>query len=448
MFIYQIKFRVSSFSQKGHGMPQSRIKKKNQHLKKKNYNFYKPTSKAVSTVLLAGTLTTTAEILLDLHAPKAEAATSTNQQNFIETIASSAKPVADANGLYPSVMIAQAILESNWGQSSLSKAPYYNLFGIQGRYQGKSVSLTTQEYIDGKYVTKKMPFRQYPSHKESFQDNARVLKTTNFGSDYFYRAAWRANAATYQQATAALTGKYATSPIYGQSLNTLISQYNLTRFDGVSTSNSTTSTASNTATTTQSKTYTVKSGDTLWGISQKNNVTVQQIKSWNKLTKDTIFVGQKLNLYATKTISTASTNTASKTSNSTASSTKKTTPTKTTTVKVVSGNTLSGLAAKYKTSVSQLKSWNNLKSDLILVGQKLIVAKTTTTTNNQTTAKTTNTNSTTSKASTSSTKIHKVVSGDSLWKLAQTNKVSVQQIKSWNHLSSDLILVGQYLRVK
>lgn len=43
-------------------------------------------------------------------------------------------------------------------------------------------------------------------------------------------------------------------------------------------------------------TYTVKKGDTLWAISKKHNVSVQQIKSWNKLTSDTIKINQKLKL--------------------------------------------------------------------------------------------------------------------------------------------------------
>jgi flagellum-specific peptidoglycan hydrolase FlgJ len=56
------------------------------------------------------------------------------QQAFINQIAPSAKTLASANNLYASVMIAQAIVESGWGSSTLSKAPNYNLFGIKGTY--------------------------------------------------------------------------------------------------------------------------------------------------------------------------------------------------------------------------------------------------------------------------------------------------------------------------
>ncbi len=433
-------------------MSQSRIKKKNQHLKKKEVNFHKPASKVASTVLLAGALTSTSEILLSYQAPKAEAATTSSQQAYIQNIASYAKPVADANGLFPSVMIAQAILESNWGTSTLSQYPYYNLFGIQGSYNGNSVSMTTKEYINGQFVTKVMPFRKYPSLSASFADNARVLKTTNFGAGYFYAAAWRSNASSYLQATAALTGKYATDPNYGNSLNKLISQYNLTQYDGFNslsnTSDSSAGINSNPVLqTTTTQTYSVKSGDTLWGIAQKNNVSISQIKTWNGLKSDTIYIGQKLKL--SKTISsniTSSSNTTNKVTNPTPtspSSNKGGTVTTNKTIKVIAGHTLSAIAYQNKTTVSQLKAWNNLKSDLILVGQTLIVGKTTSVSPTNASS-----NKTPSKTSSNATSVHKVVSGDTLWQLAKSNNVSIQQIKSWNHLSSDTILIGQYLRVK
>lgn len=429
-------------------MPQSRIKAKNPHVKKKEYHFYKPTSKVASTVLLAGALTSSAELLLPLKSPKVQAETTTTSKTaFITKIAASAKPVADANGLYPSVMIAQAILESDWGTSTLSNAPYNNLFGIQGSYNGKSALFTTQEYVNGKLTTEKMPFRVYPSLSESFADNAYVLKTTNFGSGYYYAAAWRQNAATYQAATAALTGKYATDPNYGSSLNQIISQYHLTQYDTTSTSTTSAnqSTTTGTSTVSASTSYTVKSGDSLWAISQKYGLSVDQLKSLNSLKTDVIYVGQKLKLNISSTSTSTNTSTSTTPSkSSTSTSTATTSSTKTTTIKVVSGNTLSGLALKYKTTVAQLKSWNNLKSDLILIGQSLIVSKGTSTSSSQTT---TTAASTTTNTSSSST-IHKVVAGDTLWGLSQTNHVSIQQIKTWNHLTSDTIIIGQYLRVK
>lgn len=52
-------------------------------------------------------------------------------------------------------MMAQAIVESGWGASTLSKAPNYNLFGIKGSYNGQSVYMDTWEYLNGKWLVKK-----------------------------------------------------------------------------------------------------------------------------------------------------------------------------------------------------------------------------------------------------------------------------------------------------
>ncbi|MHC8523503.1 LysM peptidoglycan-binding domain-containing protein [Rossellomorea sp. H39__3] len=95
--------------------------------------------------------------------------------------------------------------------------------------------------------------------------------------------------------------------------------------------------------------------------------------------------------------------------------------------KVKSGDTLSGIAVKYNTSVSSLKSMNKLKSDMIYVNQVLEVSKSTT--------------------SSSSTTTYTVKSGDYLSKIGQKYNVYVADLKKWNNLKSDLIYPGQKLIV-
>ncbi|HJG94683.1 MAG TPA: autolysin, partial [Enterococcus faecalis] len=282
---------------------------------------------------------------------------------FIAELARCAQPIAQANDLYASVMMAQAIVESGWGASTLSKAPNYNLFGIKGSYNGQSVYMDTWEYLNGKWLVKKEPFRKYPSYMESFQDNAHVLKTTSFQAGvYYYAGAWKSNTSSYRDATAWLTGRYATDPSYNAKLNNVITAYNLTQYDTPSSGGNTGGGTVNPGTggsNNQSGTntyYTVKSGDTLNKIAAQYGVSVANLRSWNGISGDLIFVGQKLIVKKG-----ASGNTGGSNNNQSGTNTYYT---------VKSGDTLNKIAAQYGVSVANLRSWNGISGDLIFVGQK------------------------------------------------------------------------------
>lgn len=152
---------------------------------------------------------------------------------FINSISNYAVSVAGENKLYASVMIAQAALESAWGTSILAYNPNFNLFGIKGSYNGQTFYKYTKEYNskDG-WITIKAGFKKYPSYAESLVDYADKLRNgpSTMSKDY-YKGTWKENAATYQDATKWLTGRYATDPEYNTKLNSIISRYNLTRFD-------------------------------------------------------------------------------------------------------------------------------------------------------------------------------------------------------------------------
>ena len=151
---------------------------------------------------------------------------------FISQICGYATEVAAANDLYASVMMAQAILESGWGASTLTTTAN-NMFGIKGSYNGQYVTMDTYEDDgSGNYYLISAKFRKYPSLKESFEDNAYVLRNTSFSSgNYYYSGAWKSNTTSYTQATAWLQGRYATDTSYASKLNNLISTYNLTQYD-------------------------------------------------------------------------------------------------------------------------------------------------------------------------------------------------------------------------
>ena len=159
--------------------------------------------------------------------PKQHATVGTrNQQAFISLIAPGAVAAQQRYGVPASVTIAQAIEESAWGQSSLA-ARYHNLFGIKGSGPAGSVTLPTQEYENGIWVTIDAQFAVYHNDAESVADHAELLAT----SGYYTRA--MADQAQSDAFANDLTGVYATDPDYGANLIALMKLYNLYQYDTV-----------------------------------------------------------------------------------------------------------------------------------------------------------------------------------------------------------------------
>ncbi|EPM4521002.1 1,4-beta-N-acetylmuramoylhydrolase [Listeria monocytogenes] len=372
-------------------------------------------------------------------------------QSFIQTIQASSSQIAAENDLYASVMIAQAILESAYGTSELGSAPNYNLFGIKGAYNGQSYTKQTLE-DDGKgnYYTITAKFRKYPSYHQSLEDYAQVIRKGPSWNPNYYSKVWKSNTTSYKDATKALTGTYATDTAYATKLNDLISRYNLTQYDSGKTTggnSGSTGNSSNTGNTNTSnaKIYTVVKGDSLWRIANNHKVTVANLKAWNNLKSDFIYPGQKLKVSAGSTTSDTIT---SKPSTGTSTSKPSTgTSTNAKVYTVVKGDSLWRIANNNKVTIANLKAWNNLKSDFIYPGQKLKVSAGSTS-NTNTSKPSTNTN--TSKPSTNTNtnaKVYTVAKGDSLWRIANNNKVTIANLKAWNNLKSDFIYPGQKLKV-
>ncbi|EKM3329662.1 1,4-beta-N-acetylmuramoylhydrolase [Listeria monocytogenes] len=372
-------------------------------------------------------------------------------QSFIQTIQASSSQIAAENDLYASVMIAQAILESAYGTSELGSAPNYNLFGIKGAYNGQSYTKQTLE-DDGKgnYYTITAKFRKYPSYHQSLEDYAQVIRKGPSWNPNYYSKVWKSNTTSYKDATKALTGTYATDTAYATKLNDLISRYNLTQYDSGKTTggnSGSTGNSSNTGNTNTSnaKIYTVVKGDSLWRIANNHKVTVANLKAWNNLKSDFIYPGQKLKVSAGST--TSDTNTSKPSTGTSTSKPSKGTSTNAKVYTVVKGDSLWRIANNNKVTIANLKAWNNLKSDFIYPGQKLKVSAGSTS-NTNTSKPSTNTN--TSKPSTNTNtnaKVYTVAKGDSLWRIANNNKVTIANLKAWNNLKSDFIYPGQKLKV-
>ena len=354
-----------------------------------------------------------------------------NVQSFLNTIGPVAQQVAQENGIYASVMIAQAALESGWGNSALSTEGH-NLFGVKWNGTGNYVTMPTQEYYGGQWHTINAKFQSYNSYYDSLTGYAQLIKN-NFPNST------RANAATPQIAAANLKngvyGSYATDPNYANSLDRMISDYGLTRYDVYTGTSSTNQNQqnSNAANSNQHEsqisagngnqipdTYTVKAGDSLWGISQTYGTTVNNLKQINNLSSNVIYVGQVLKL--------------KQQSNSTSNQAPQSTAD---TYTVQSGDTLWGIANTHDTTVNNLKQINDLTSDTIYVGQVLKLKQQSTTQQGSSQPSQAN-----------SSDFYTVKAGDSLWKIAMGNDLTVDHLKQMNNLTTNTIYVGQQLRIK
>lgn len=151
---------------------------------------------------------------------------------FLKKIADDAQEIGQKEGIYASVMMAQAILESGSGNSLLSSEPNHNLFGIKGSYKGSSVTFNTLEQdSSGQSYQIRAQFRKYPSYKESLEDYADLIKNGLTGNPDFYKPTWKSETKDYKKATKYLEGRYATDRQYSQKLNAIIEAYDLTKYD-------------------------------------------------------------------------------------------------------------------------------------------------------------------------------------------------------------------------
>ena len=153
-------------------------------------------------------------------------------------------------------------------------------------------------------------------------------------------------------------------------------------------------------------TYTVKKGDSLYSIANKYNTTVDELKRINNLTSNTLSIGQVLKLPSDKA------NNVEKEEN-------------TISYTVQKGDSLYSIARKYDTTIDRIKDLNNLTTNLLSIGQVLLIP---TDTNLETT--------------------YTVQKGDSLYSIAKKYNTTVDRLKQLNNLTSNLLSIGQILIVR
>lgn len=146
--------------------------------------------------------------------------------------------------------------------------------------------------------------------------------------------------------------------------------------------------------------YIVQKGDTLYGISRQFGIPIETIKRENNLTNNTISVGQELKIPINQN---------------------------TTIYTVKAGDTLYEIAKQYNTTVDELIELNNLKTTSLSIGQQLKVP---------------------TEGETEEAYITYIVKGgDSLYAIAQKYEITVETIKQANGLSSNLLSIGQILKI-
>lgn len=152
--------------------------------------------------------------------------------------------------------------------------------------------------------------------------------------------------------------------------------------------------------------YIVKKGDSLYSIANKYNTTVDELKRINNLTSNILSIGQVLKLPSDKASN------VEKEENNISYTVQK-------------GDSLYSIARKYDTTIDRIKDLNNLTTNLLSIGQVLLIP---TDTNLETT--------------------YTVQKGDSLYSIAKKYNTTVDRLKQLNNLTSNLLSIGQILIVR
>lgn len=169
----------------------------------------------------------------------------------------------------------------------------------------------------------------------------------------------------------------------------------------------------------------IKNGETLSAIASKYGVTVNQIKEWNNLSSNNIYMGRKLVIYTgdPKNIASSKSNKNNLITNNT------------TKYKVRKGDTISEIAMKFNISEFSLRKWNNLSSNKIVPGQELTI-------HSKDDVKSFGDNTTPKNSNVIN---YTIKPNDVLGKIADQFNVSIADLKNWNNLKNDKIIPGKNL---
>lgn len=179
--------------------------------------------------------------------------------------------------------------------------------------------------------------------------------------------------------------------------------------------NGTENQSSSTVPTGKYVTYKIRKGDTVGQIAEKHGVSSSQLRKWNNIRGNKIVAGKTLKIYGKNITSNDNSDVVE--------------------YQIKRGDTVGGIALKYHVSTSELKAWNNLNGNKIVAGETLKIYR-----NGKAPSKVA------SSKNSSSKKINYVVKkGDTIGKIAEVHKVRTSDIRKWNKISGNKIVIGQKL---
>ena len=207
-----------------------------------------------------------------------------NVERYVYNFADIAKDEMKLYGIPASITLAQGVLESNAGQGELTLKSN-NHFGIKcNGWQGEKV------YHDDDALDE--CFRKYNNPKYSFRDHSLFLTDRRR-----YAALFKLNRDDYKAWAYGLkSAGYATDPKYPAKLISIIERYELYKYDDEVLGNGNRKGKANDEKKVDytSIRYTVKKGDTLYSISKKYGLSIEELKKLNNLKSNNLAIGQKL----------------------------------------------------------------------------------------------------------------------------------------------------------
>lgn len=202
---------------------------------------------------------------------------------YINDFKEIAKDNMRQHGIPASITLAQGILESGAGLGRLSQHAN-NHFGIKCHKEWNGPSVSHDDDAEQEC------FRKYQHPSESYRDHSLFLTSRSR-----YASLFTLPAGDYVAWAKGLkTAGYATDPKYPDKLIGLIDRYNLHQYDEEVTGKTSRREKKEVVSTSNEKSYTVVQGDTLYSLSKKFNLSVDEIRKKNNLKSDSLSIGQQL----------------------------------------------------------------------------------------------------------------------------------------------------------